>query len=303
MNSISPEKTKIGWIGTGVMGASMCNHLLSAGYQVAVYSRTKSKCDSLIENGARWRDSPRVVAESSDVVFSIVGYPSDVRSIYLGKDGILDGCDQGMVVVDMTTSQPNLAIEIYDAAKVMNVSSIDAPVSGGDVGAKNGTLSIMVGGDGQVVSSLEPIWDLLGSAMVHQGPAGSGQHTKMVNQILIATNMIGVCESLLYAHRSGLELSTVMQSVSKGAAGSWSLSNLGPRIIDNNFEPGFFVEHFMKDMGIAIDEANRMGLSLPGLALARQLYQSVIAQGGAKNGTQALQLALCSMSGIDWAGR
>ena len=200
----------------------------------------------------------------------------------------------------MTTSDPSLAIEIAEAARVKGVHSIDAPVSGGDVGAQQGTLSIMIGGEAEVVAGLQPLLEILGKTIVLQGPAGAGQHTKMVNQTLIATNMIGVCEALLYAHKAGLDLETVMKSVSSGAAGSWSLSNLGPRIINKNFDPGFFVEHFIKDIGIALSESKKLGLSLPGLALAHQLYLAVAAQGGSRLGTHALQLALAKLSDVDW---
>ena len=303
MDRVDPATTRIGWIGTGVMGCSMCGHLIQAGFPVTVFSRTRCKAQPLLDDGAQWADSPQSVAQSSDVIFTIVGYPRDVRHVILGPDGVLSGCQSGNVIVDMTTSQPSLAAEIAEQALRQDVIAIDAPVSGGDVGARNATLSIMIGGDKVTVDALEPIWQTLGKTYVHQGPPGAGQHTKMVNQILIATNMIGVCESLLYGYRAGLDLQTVMQSVSSGAAGSWSLSNLGPRIIDNNFDPGFFVEHFIKDMGIALDEANRMGLALPGLALARQLYEAVRSQGHAKLGTHALQLALASLSGLDWQNR
>ena len=300
---IAPGKTRIGWIGTGVMGSSMCGHLIDKGFSATVYSRTKAKAEALIAKGAAWAETPRAVAEQSDVIFSIVGFPSDVREVMLGEQGALAGCKSGNVLVDMTTSQPSLAVEIAEAAKARGVHSVDAPVSGGDVGAREARLSIMIGGDREVVEALQPCWDAMGKTIVHQGPAGAGQHTKMVNQTLIATNMIGVCEALLYAYRAGLDLETVMQSVAVGAAGSWSLSNLGPRIINNNFDPGFFVEHFIKDMSIALDEANRMGLSLPGLALAKQLYIALQAQGHGRDGTHALQLALASMSKIDWRGR
>ncbi|MDF1740021.1 MAG: NAD(P)-dependent oxidoreductase [Verrucomicrobiales bacterium] len=301
--NIEPGKTRIGWIGTGVMGSSMCGHLINAGFEAAVYSRTKEKASPLLEKGAEWSATPREVAEQSDVVFSIVGFPSDVREVILGDDGVLAGSSEGAVIVDMTTSEPSLAVEIDEEAKKSGVHAIDAPVSGGDIGAKNAALSIMIGGDAAVVEALAPCWNAMGKTVVHQGGAGAGQHTKMVNQTLIATNMIGVCEALLYAHRAGLDLPTVLQSVGSGAAGSWSLSNLGPRIMDNNFDPGFFVEHFIKDMGIALDEAKRMNLSLPGLALAHQLYLALEAQGHGKDGTHALQLALASMSGIDWEKR
>jgi len=302
-SKITPESTRIGWIGTGVMGTSMCGHVMEAGFAATINSRTRSKAEPLLERGAAWADTPQKVAENSDVVFSIVGFPADVREVILGDDGALAGATAGSIIVDMTTSQPSLAREIHAAAQSKDVASVDAPVSGGDVGARKGTLSIMIGGDDEIVQALQPCWEAMGSTIVHQGPAGAGQDTKMVNQILIATNMIGVCEALLYGWRAGLDLNTVMQSVGSGAAGSWSLSNLGPRIIDNNFDPGFFVEHFIKDMGIALDECRRMGLSVPGLALGHQLYEVVKAQGYGRNGTHALQLALASMSGVDWTAR
>lgn len=301
--TIVPGQTRIGWIGTGVMGASMCGHLMDAGFSATVYTRTKSKAQALLDKGATWAATPRAVAENSDVIFSIVGFPHDVRSVLLEQDGALAGAASGSVLIDMTTSQPSLAVEIHEAAKVKGVHSVDAPVSGGDIGAKGGTLSIMIGGDKDVVDALQPCWDAMGKTIVYQGEAGSGQHTKMVNQILISTGMIGVCEALLYGYKAGLDLETVMKSVSSGAAGSWSLSNLGPRIIGNNFDPGFFVEHFLKDMGIALEESRRMGLSMPGLALGYQLYAAVQAQGHGRDGTHALQLALAAISGIDWKGR
>jgi 3-hydroxyisobutyrate dehydrogenase len=298
MNKAEPGKTRIGWIGTGVMGRWMCGHLRAKGYATTVYNRSKEKAQPLLSEGAAWADTPKAVAERSDVVFAIVGFPRDVREVFLGPQGALAGSRAGMALVDMTTSEPSLAREIYDAAKAKGVASIDAPVSGGDVGAKNAALSIMVGGDGDAVEAVKPLFECLGKTIVHQGPAGAGQHTKMVNQVLIATNMIGVCEALLYGYKAGLDLKTVLQSVGGGAAASWSLNNLGPRIIDRNFEPGFFVEHFIKDMGIALDEARRMGLSLPGLALANQLYLAVKAQGWGRKGTHALMLALEQLSGI-----
>jgi 3-hydroxyisobutyrate dehydrogenase len=300
---VEPGKTRIGWIGLGVMGRSMCGHVIDRGFAVTVYTRTRETADSVLAKGAQWADSPKAVAEQSDVVFSIVGFPEDVREVILGKKGVLAGGKNGDVIVDMTTSEPSLAVEMYEAAKAQGMSSVDAPVSGGDVGAQEARLSIMIGGDEDVVEALRPCWDAMGKAIVHQGGPGAGQHTKMVNQTLIATGMIGVCEGLLYAYRSGLNLERVMESVASGAAGSWSLSNYGPRMIANNFDPGFFVEHFIKDMGIALAEANRMDLALPGLALAHQLYTALKAQGGGRNGTQALQLALARLSDIDWEGR
>jgi 3-hydroxyisobutyrate dehydrogenase len=297
---VSPARTVIGWIGTGVMGKSMCGHLLSAGYRCVVYNRSAGKAADLVSAGASLADSPRAVAEQADIVFSMVGYPRDVREITLSNEGTLAAAQSGKVLVDMTTSEPSLAREIYDAAKSRGVYAIDAPVSGGDIGAREARLSIMIGGDAEAVEALMPLWHLMGKTIVHQGDAGSGQHAKMVNQILIASNMVGVCEALLYGYRAGLELETVLRSVSSGAAGSWSLSNLGPRIIGGDFAPGFFVEHFIKDMGIALAEAERMQLALPGLALGKQLYVALSAQGHAKSGTQALLLALAQLSNLKW---
>jgi 3-hydroxyisobutyrate dehydrogenase len=293
-----PGKTRIGWVGTGVMGRWMCQHLMTKGYQATVYNRGREKAQPLLDAGAAWADSPKAVAERSDVVFAIVGFPKDVREVFLGGAGALAASRAGNVLVDMTTSEPSLAREIYEAAKAKGVASVDAPVSGGDVGARNAALSIMVGGDADAVEAVRPLMECMGKTIVHQGPAGAGQHTKMVNQVLIATNMIGVCEALLYGYKAGLDLKTVLQSVGGGAAASWSLNNLGPRIIDRNFEPGFFVEHFIKDMGIALDEARRMGLALPGLALANQLYLAVKAQGYGRKGTHALMLALEKLSNV-----
>jgi 3-hydroxyisobutyrate dehydrogenase len=297
---IAPGKTRIGWIGTGVMGSSMCGHLIAAGYAATVHNRTEAKVRPLLEKGAKAAGSPKAVAEASDVVFTIVGYPRDVREVTLDPEGTLAGARPGTILVDMTTSEPSLAVEIYRQAKARGVQAVDAPVSGGDVGAREARLSIMVGGDAEAVSALMPLFQAMGKTIVHQGPAGAGQHTKMVNQILIATGMIGVCEALLYGYRAGLDLNTVLQSVTPGAAGSWSLSNLAPRMIAGRFEPGFFVEHFLKDMGIALAEAKRMRLSLPGLALAEQLYRAVEAQGHGRDGTHALMLALASLSNVDW---
>jgi len=300
---IVPGKTRVGWIGTGVMGSSMVGHLMAAGYSATVFTRSKEKAEALIGRGAKWAETPKAVAEQSDVIFSIVGFPSDVREVMLGTNGALAGSKPGNVLVDMTTSEPSLAVEIYNAAKPKGVHSVDAPVSGGDIGAKNATLSIMIGGEKDVVDALQPLFAAMGKTIVHQGGAGAGQHTKMANQILIATNMIGVCESLLYGYKAGLDLPTMLQSVGPGAAGSWSLNNLGPRIMANNFDPGFFVEHFIKDMGIALAEARRMGLCLPGLALGEQLYLSVKAKGWGRNGTHALMLALAEMANVDWRNR
>jgi 3-hydroxyisobutyrate dehydrogenase len=281
----------------------MCGHLLDRGFVMTVSSRTKAKAESLLAKGANWADSPKAVAEQSDVVFTIVGFPADVREVTLGSQGTLAGAKLGSVLVDMTTSEPSLAVEIANQAKSKGVYAVDAPVSGGDVGAREARLSIMIGGDKEVVEALQPCWEAMGKTIMHQGLPGAGQHTKMVNQVLIATGMIGVCEGLLYGYKAGLNLETVMQSVSSGAAGSWSLSNYGPRMMANNFDPGFFVEHFIKDMGIALEESKRMNLAMPGLALAHQLYVALKAQGHGRDGTHSLMLALSSLSNIDWKKR
>lgn len=295
---LSPEKTKIGWIGTGVMGRWMCQHLISKGAKAVVYNRSKDKLKPLLDLGATAADSPRKVAEAADVVFAIVGFPKDVREVFLGADGALAGSKAGTVLVDMTTSEPSLAVEIHAAAKAKGVHSLDAPVSGGDVGAKNAALSIMIGGDKDAVTAAMPLFECMGKTIVHQGGPGAGQHTKMVNQILISSTMVALCEGLIYTYKSGLDLETVLKSVSVGAAGSKCLELYGPRLLKRDFEPGFYVEHFIKDMGIALAEAERMNLSLPGLALAKQLYESVRAQGYGRKGTQALILALEAMSAI-----
>ncbi len=287
-----PGKTRIGWVGTGVMGRWMCQHAIQKGYPATVFNRSREKAQPLVDLGAQFADSPRAVAERSDVVFAIVGFPKDVREVFLGPDGALAGSKPGTVLVDMTTSDPSLAKEIHQTAKAKGVHTLDAPVSGGDVGAKNAALSIMIGGDKEVVDAVGPVFEAMGKTIVHQGPAGAGQHTKMVNQILISSTMVALCEGLLYAYKAGLDLETVLKSVSVGAAGSKSLDIYGPRLLARNFEPGFYVEHFIKDMGIALAEAERMSLCLPGLALAKQLYEAVRAQGYGRKGTQALLLAL-----------
>ena len=243
------------------------------------------------------------MAADADVIFTIVGYPTDVREVVLGEAGALAGCRSGSILVDMTTSEPALAVTIAQAAAARGVESVDAPVSGGDVGAREARLTIMAGGNPEVVEALGPCWQAMGRTIVYQGGPGAGQHTKMVNQIALAGSMIGTCEGLLYAYKAGLDLDKVMQSVAAGSAASWSLSNLGPRVMAGNFAPGFFVEHFLKDLGIALSEAKRMNLVLPGLALAEQLYISLSATGHGRDGTQALMLALARMSGVEWEKR
>lgn len=295
----SQEKQVVGWIGTGVMGRWMCQHLLDRGYPAIVHSRTRAKTEPLLTAGAGWADSPAEVARQADIVFTMVGFPEDVRDVYLGPQGVLAGAREGLVAVDMTTTEPRLAKEIHAASAPLGLGTVDAPVSGGDVGARNAQLSIMVGGDEDTVERIRPLLEAMGKQIVYQGPAGAGQHTKMCNQIVIAGTMIGVCESLLYGYRAGLNLDQVLASISGGAAGCWSLANLAPRILKRNFEPGFYVAHFIKDMGIALEEARRMNLCLPGLALVHQLYLAVAANGGSQSGTQALMLALESLSKIE----
>lgn len=290
--------TRVGWIGTGVMGLPMCGHIMAKGYRVGVTTRTKAKAQPLLDKGATWHESPRDLAKHSDVIFSIVGFPPDVRDVYFSEHGVVAGVNRGAILVDMTTTEPRLAREIADAAGAKGAYAIDAPLSGGDVGARNATLSIMIGGHEAAVTAIRPLLEAVGKTMVYQGGPGAGQHTKMCNQIVIAGTMIGVCESLLYGHKAGLNLETMLSSIRPGAAGCWTLENLAPRILKRNFDPGFFVDHFIKDMGIALDEARRMHLSLPGLALVHQLYLAVQAQGYGQRGTHALMLALQQLSGI-----
>ena len=298
IKEVHPSQIKIGWVGTGVMGRWMCQHVMDLGYTATIFTRTKSKADPLLKAGATWADSPAEVAESSDIIFTIVGFPEDVRQVYLGENGILTTAKSGSIVVDMTTTEPSLAIEIHQAARAKGVSSIDAPVSGGDVGAREARLAIMIGGDQEAVDAIHPLFEAMGQNIVYQGEAGAGQHTKMCNQITISGTMIGVCEALLYGAKAGLDLEIMLSTISKGAAGCWSLDNLAPRVLKRNFDPGFFVEHFIKDMGIALDEAKRMGISLPGLSLVHQLYLATQAQGHGRLGTHALMLALEKLSGV-----
>jgi 3-hydroxyisobutyrate dehydrogenase len=284
------------------MGAPMARHLLEAGYPVSLFNRTPQRAAPLIKSGATWCDSPSAVAEASDVVFTIVGYPNDVRHVWAGEQGLLSGSRPGQVFVDMTTSSPQLAEELAESAARRGISALDAPVSGGDVGARQGTLSIMVGGKHAAFEQLQPLWQCLGKTIVHHGPPGSGQHAKLVNQTIVAGNMIGLCEALLYAQQAGLQLERVLQSISQGAASSWALQNLAPRLLNMDLQPGFFVQHFVKDMGLVLAEAERMRLVLPGLSLVKQLYTSVLSHGGATLGTQALVIALAEMSNTTWRG-
>lgn len=296
----TPGRTRIGWIGTGVMGASACRRLLAAGYSVTVSNRTRAKAEPLLAEGAVWADTPAAVAAASDVVGTMVGFPADVREVVLGDDGVLAGLAPGGVLVDLTTSEPSLAVQIAAAAEAVGVAALDAPVSGGDVGARNGTLSIMVGGPVDALDAVRPIFEVLGQTIVHQGGPGAGQHTKMVNQTLIAGTLVGVCEALVYARRAGLDPASVLQSVSSGAAGSWTLSNLAPRALAGDFAPGFFVDHFVKDLGIALREAKAMQVAVPAVALVEQLCVALQAAGHGRDGTQSLVSLVASLSGLEW---
>jgi len=288
--SITPiaKGASIGFIGTGVMGQSMVKNLMSAGYKLHVYNRTKAKTDELVALGATYQDSPAQLASQVDVVITIVGFPKDVEQVYFGEQGVIRNAKPGTYLIDMTTSSPSLAKRIEQEASAHQCYALDAPVSGGDVGAREARLSIMVGGEAAVFDAVKPVFEALGTNIVHQGAAGAGQHTKMCNQIAIASNMMGVSEALAYAKKAGLDPNVVLKSIESGAAGSWSLSNLGPRMINGNFEPGFYVKHFIKDMRIALEAADEMGLETHGLQLARQLYEQLAEQGEENSGTQAL---------------
>lgn len=295
---VSPQKANIGWIGTGIMGEPMAMHLVEAGYSISVYSRTKSKAEKLMTKGCKWYNTPAGMAGDCNIIFTMVGFPADVEEVYFGPEGILKSLKKDSVVIDMTTTLPGLAMRIDEACRRIGAHAVDAPVSGGQVGAINGTLSVMIGGEEEIVESIRPILAAFGKNMVYQGGAGAGQHTKMCNQITIAGTMIGVCEALIYGVKAGLDLNTMLGSISKGAAACWSLDVLAPKIVKRDFEPGFFVEHLVKDLGIALQEAEKLKLSLPGLALAKQLYLSVIAMGKGNKGTQALYLALEKLSSV-----
>ncbi len=291
--------SNIGWTGIGVMGRPMASHLIKAGHHLTVFTRTESKAKELIDMGAEWADAPQETAKNQDFVCTMVGYPQDVRDVVFGKEGIINTIKPGSMFIDFTTSKPSLAIEIAEALKEKEVFSLDAPVSGGDVGAQSATLSIMVGGDKKAFNAARPILERLGKTIILQGGPGAGQHTKMCNQIQVAGTMIGMVEALVYGAKAGLELETMLHSISGGAAGCWSLDNLAPRILKGDMEPGFLVDHFVKDMAIALEEAQRMQISLPGLALVHQLYVSVQAFGTGRKGTQALYLALQRMAAMD----
>jgi len=285
---LTPENTIIGFIGTGVMGNSMAGNLMRAGYPLIVYTRTKEKAKNLVDNGASWVETVKEIAEKANVIFTMVGYPSDVEEVYLGENGLIPNGKKGSYMIDMTTSAPSLAVSIYQAAKEKGIYVMDAPVSGGDIGARDAKLSIMAGGEKESFEAVQPLLERLGTNIVYQGNAGAGQHTKMCNQIAIASNMIGVCEAIVYAQKAGLDPENVLKSIATGAAGSWSLSNLAPRMIKGDFEPGFYIKHFIKDMKIALEEAEKMEMEFPGLALAKSLYEQLAEKGEGNSGTQAL---------------
>jgi len=287
MGNISNDRV-VGFIGTGVMGKSMAFHILQAGFPLVVYTRTKEKAAELLEAGAKWAESPKELAEKADVIISIVGYPKDVEEIYLGENGVITNGKEGTYIIDMTTSKPSLAKKLFIEGKKKGMKVLDAPVSGGDIGAKNASLAIMVGGEENDFNDVKSLLETMGKNIVYQGPAGSGQHTKMCNQIVIASNMVGVCEAIVYAEKAGLEPDKVLQSISTGAASSWSLSNLAPRILNEDFSPGFFIKHFIKDMQIALEEAKEMDMETPGLSLSKSMYERLNEQGEGDSGTQAL---------------
>ena len=293
------KEKKIGWIGTGLMGNPMVKHLLKAGYTVGVHNRTKEKATDLIEMGCTWYDTPSDLAANAEIVVTIIGFPKDVEECYFGEQGIFKTIQPGTILIDMTTTKPSLAIKIAEQASMVDAEFIDAPVSGGQLGAINGNLSIMMGGKKEVVDTMLPLFQAFGKNMVYQGKAGAGQHTKMCNQITIAGTLIGVCEGLIYGVKAGLNLNSMLESITKGAAGCWSLDVLAPKIVKGDYSPGFSIDNFVKDLTIALEEAEAMRLSLPGLALVKQLYISIQAMGKGSSGNQALYLALEKLANMD----
>lgn len=297
------EQLRIGWIGTGVMGASMCGHLMDAGYTMTVYTRTRAKAQPLLDKGAKWADSPREVGAASDVVFSIVGYPADVEAVTIGSgdvEGALSGMKAGGLLCDMTTSSPTLAAKIAAVAAEKGVMALDAPVTGGDVGAREATLSIFVGGEEAGYNRILPSLEAMGKKIMHCGGAGMGQRAKLANQAAIAGVMFSVCESLLFAQEAGLDVRKWHELVSAGAAGSVAMKTLGGRMLDGDFKPGFFIDHFVKDLGLILEECRRMGLILPGTAAAEQFYRAAQSKGRGKDGTQAFIASLAEFSGKTW---
>mgnify|MGYP006435804925 CR=1 FL=1 len=279
---------KIGFIGTGVMGSSMAGHLLNAGENLSIYNRTKAKAEDLLARGARWTQGPAEMAKTCDLIFTMLGYPEDVEEVI--QNQLLPGMKPGTTIVDFTTSSPSLAKALAEVGEKSQVQVLDAPVSGGDLGARNATLSIMVGGKEDAAKEVWPYLEKLGKTLVHQGPAGSGQLTKMANQIAVAGSMLGMVESLAFAKKSGLNPDKVLDSIRVGAAGSWSLDNLSPRVLNGDDAPGFYIKHFIKDLGIALSSAESMELELPGTERALELYRLLQKRGHEDKGTQALFL-------------
>lgn len=284
------ERPTIAFVGTGVMGAAMAGHLLDAGYPLVVFNRTAQKAQSLVERGARFAASAGEAASQAAITITMVGYPYDVEEVYFGADGIIERAPEGALLIDMTTSTPTLAVRIAEAAAARGLFALDAPVSGGDVGARNATLTIMAGGPADAFARALPLFEVMGKTYTHMGDAGAGQHTKMANQIGIAGTMLGLIEALEYAKAAGLDLERTHAALSGGGANSWSWGAYGPRILSGDFAPGFFVKHFVKDLRIAIDESRALGLALPGLELAERLYSRLQDGDGAELGTQALWL-------------
>ncbi|WP_128893954.1 NAD(P)-dependent oxidoreductase [Longirhabdus pacifica] len=285
---MSKGLSTVGFIGTGVMGKSMAHHILKEGYELYVHTRTKSKAQSLINEGAHWCEDISSLVQSSQLIITMIGTPQDVEDVYLSEKGMIHEANEGTYFIDMTTSSPSLAKKLFSAAADKHCYVFDAPVSGGDVGAREGKLSIMVGGDKEKFHDVLPVLQTMGTQIMYQGDAGAGQYTKMSNQIAVAGTMLGVCEAMIFAEKSGLHQDTVLQSISRGAAGSWTMSNLAPRIINNDFAPGFYIRHFIKDMKIAIEAAEELDMKLPGLMLAKQLYEQLVDKGEEDSGTQAL---------------
>lgn len=289
MNQVKNKEIKrIGFIGVGVMGKSMVLNLLKAGFEVSIYTRTKSKVTEVINDGALWCEDIQACVKDKDAIITMVGYPKDVEEVYFGEHGIIENAKLGSYLIDMTTTSPKLSEKIYEEAKGKNKFALDAPVSGGDVGAKNGTLTIMVGGDKEDFDACRPIFEAMGSNIVYEGKAGTGQHTKMANQIALGGAIAGVCEAMTYAKKVGLDVQTMLDSISKGAAGSWQMSNVAPKILEEDFRPGFFVKHYVKDMNIAIEEAKDVNLDLNVIEEVRTMYESLVEDGLGDLGTQAL---------------
>jgi len=284
-----PQKT-IGFIGLGVMGGAMAGHIRASGERLLIYTRTKSKAQMLLDAGAEWRDSPKELARGCDVIFTMVGYPSDVEEVYFGPEGLIENARPGAILVDATTSRPDLATRIHEAAKARGLGALDAPVSGGDIGAKNATLTIMVGGDEEAFQSVKPLLEVMGKTVIRQGGPGAGQHTKMANQIAVAGNLLGAVEAVTYARNAGLDPRRMLLSIANGAAQSWQLSNNVPKMLDGNFDPGFYIKHFLKDLRIALDAAHAMKIELPMVALAERLFAKLVAEGMGDLSTHAIYL-------------